>query len=54
VRYCSFREIGYYVGLEFEPGSRWSERSYKPMHLLDPRSLLRKPGKDEKGESPVV
>ena len=42
VRYCLFREIGYYIGIEFEPGIRWSQRSYKPLHLLDPRQLVRR------------
>jgi PilZ domain len=40
VRYCVYREIGYFLGVEFEPGSRWSLRSYKPQHLLDPRRLV--------------
>ena len=42
VRYCQFREIGYFVGVQFEPGSRWSQRHYKPLHLLDPRTLVRR------------
>jgi hypothetical protein len=40
VRYCVFREIGYFLGVEFDPGSQWSQRSFKPMHLLDPRRLV--------------
>src|SRR5229473_6225376 len=40
VRYCVFREIGYFLGVEFEPGSLWTERRYKPQHLLDPRRLV--------------
>ncbi len=40
VRYCVYREIGYFVGVEFEEGSNWSRRSFKPMHLLDPRKLI--------------
>ncbi len=40
VRYCVFRETGYYVGVEFEPGCRWSQRQFRPKHLLDPRHLL--------------
>lgn len=43
VRYCQFREIGYFVGLQFDAGSKWSSRVYKPLHLLDPRSLSSKP-----------
>jgi len=42
VKYCHFREIGFYIGVQFEPGSRWSQRHYKPLHLLDPRRLVRR------------
>ena len=40
VRYCVYREIGYFLGVEFEPGCKWSQRNYKPLHLLDPRCLV--------------
>jgi hypothetical protein len=40
VRYCVFREIGYFLGVEFEPGHRWSQRQFRPQHLLDPRRLI--------------
>ena len=40
VKYCVFREIGYFLGVEFDPGSRWTEREYKPLHMLDPRRLV--------------
>ena len=40
VCYCVFREIGYFLGIEFEPGFRWSMRQYRPQHLLDPRRLV--------------
>lgn len=40
VRYCVYREIGYFLGIEFEPGSKWSQRHFRPRHLLDPRRLL--------------
>src|SRR6476660_1368597 len=33
VRYCNFREIGYFVGVEFAPGLKWSKQAYKPQHL---------------------
>jgi hypothetical protein len=42
VRCCIFRDIGYFVGVQFRPGSKWSQRHYKPQHLLDPRKLIRK------------
>lgn len=40
VRYCVYREIGYFLGVEFEPGCKWSQRNFKPLHLLDPRRLM--------------
>jgi len=40
VKYCVYDDIGYYVGVEFEPGKKWSRALYTPKHLLDPRDLL--------------
>ncbi len=40
VRYCIYREIGYFVGVEFEEGTKWSQRHFKPQHLFDPRRLV--------------
>lgn len=40
VCYCVYREIGYFLGIEFEPGYRWSIRQFRPQHLLDPRRLV--------------
>jgi hypothetical protein len=40
VRYCVYREIGYFVGVEFDPQSRWSKKGYKPQHLLDLQKLV--------------
>ena len=40
VKYCVFREIGYFLGVEFEAGSRWSRSDFRPQHLLDPRHLI--------------
>jgi len=42
VRYCQFKEIGYYVGVQFEDGCKWSKTSFKPLHLLDPRGLTKR------------
>jgi len=39
IRYCEFRRIGYFVGIEFEPGVTWAEGQFQPEHLLDPRVL---------------
>jgi hypothetical protein len=40
VRYCVYREIGYFVGVEFDPSSKWSQKVYKPQHLLDLQRLV--------------
>jgi PilZ domain len=42
VRYCVYREIGYFIGVEFKEGSRWSRRAYKPQHYLDLQQLVSK------------
>lgn len=39
VRYCTYREIGYFAGIEFSPMTRWSKTAYHPEHLFDPRRL---------------
>jgi hypothetical protein len=39
VKYCSSRDSGYFLGVEFEPGCRWSEGSFHPRHLMNPRRL---------------
>jgi hypothetical protein len=40
VKYCVFRDIGYFLGIEFDAGVRWSPTDFKPQHLLDPRRLM--------------
>lgn len=40
VRYCVYREIGYFLGVEFDPGVRWNQRAFRPQHLIDPRRLV--------------
>jgi hypothetical protein len=45
VRYCVYREIGYFVGVEFEQHSRWSRKEFKPQHLLDLKRLVTQSGK---------
>jgi hypothetical protein len=40
VRYCFYREIGYFLGVEFLPGYEWSPEAYQPEYLLDLRKLV--------------
>ncbi len=42
VRYCVYREIGFFVGVEFSDSCRWSKRAFKPLHLLDLERLVAK------------
>jgi hypothetical protein len=53
VKYCVFRDIGYFLGIEFEEGVRWSQSSYRPQHLLDPRRLMAQTGSGLNDESPA-
>lgn len=39
VRYCVYREIGYFAGVEFIASSRWSKSAFRPRHMFDPRRL---------------
>jgi hypothetical protein len=41
-RYCFYREIGYFVGVELEDSSKWSRRHFEPQHLLDLEQLVRR------------
>lgn len=54
VRYCVFREIGYFLGVEFDPGCRWNQRDFRPQHLLDPRRLMRSANSDKNAEPPAA
>jgi len=40
VRYCVFRETGYFVGVQFADGFCWEEDLFRPQHLLDVRDLI--------------
>jgi hypothetical protein len=46
VRYCVYREIGYFLGVQFE-GTRWSKKDFTPQHLFDPRRLISKEQTDK-------
>ncbi len=41
VRYCVFRDFGYFLGVELSEGCRWSTQHFRPQHLLDPQELVR-------------
>ena len=33
LKYCVFREIGYFLGVEFDESSRWSQADFRPRHM---------------------
>jgi hypothetical protein len=39
VRYCLYRESGYFLGIEFNAACKWSAKHFEPKHLLDPLTL---------------
>lgn len=43
VRYCVYRETGYFVGVEFDASSKWSRKAYRPQHFLDVQKLMPRP-----------
>lgn len=45
VRYCVYRETGYFLGIKFEAGFRWDRQRFRPKHLFDPRTLLNRGAK---------
>jgi hypothetical protein len=40
VRYCLYRDTGYFLGVEFTENCKWSTRHFRPKHLLDPHTLM--------------
>ena len=40
VVYCEYREIGYFIGLEFPEGEFWSKNAFSPRHLLNLTDLI--------------
>ncbi|MCC6861796.1 MAG: PilZ domain-containing protein [Bryobacterales bacterium] len=52
VRYCVYREIGYFLGIEFGPGCRWSRSRFRPQHLLDLRQLMERGVRKAAGRTP--
>jgi len=40
VTHCTHNELGYFVGIRFDAGKKWSRQVYEPKHLLDPMELI--------------
>ena len=39
VMHCTHNEIGYFAGVRFDAGRKWSRELFEPKHLLDPRQV---------------
>src|SRR5260370_1341472 len=39
VRFCYWRDDGYFIGIAFDARSKWSQEKFKPEHLLDPSEV---------------
>jgi hypothetical protein len=37
---CVHNDIGYFVGIQFAAGRKWTRQAYEPKHLLDPAQLI--------------
>jgi hypothetical protein len=37
IKYCTSQQIGYLVGIAFEPGYVWSRLDFRPAHVLETR-----------------
>jgi len=35
VKYCTYHDIGYLLGMAFDDGYRWSKTDFEPSHLLE-------------------
>jgi hypothetical protein len=41
VKYCTYHETGYVLGIAFDEGYRWSRLDFEPSHLLEFRLPLK-------------
>src|SRR5271155_4098983 len=54
VKYCVFREIGYFLGIEFDPGMRGPRGLSRPQLLLAPRRLVTRATNRLKNDPPAT
>ncbi len=40
IKYCVYREIGYFLGVEFADQKKWNAHRFKPQYMFDPRRLM--------------
>lgn len=42
VRYCMYRDDGYFVGVQLAEAFRWTKADFEPQHLMDPQKIPKK------------
>jgi hypothetical protein len=52
IRYCLYQGIGYFLGVEFDEGCRWSRKHFRPRHLLDPQLFTRTSARHRSSNAP--
>lgn len=40
VKYCVYRDIGYFIGVDFLDGFCWSQEQFQTQHLLDLKQFV--------------
>jgi PilZ domain len=50
VRYCLYRDLAYFLGLQFDDGCRWSTKRFRPQYMLDPRELVLRAAKRNRAD----
>ncbi len=54
VRYCLYRDLAYFLGLQFDDGCKWSTKRFRPQYMLDPRELVLRAAKHKRtGAAPA-
>ncbi|MBI3678889.1 MAG: hypothetical protein HY235_00535 [Acidobacteria bacterium] len=51
VRYCVYRDDGYFIGVLLREDSKWSEGLFRPKHLMDPARVAPKKSGRASGRS---
>jgi len=50
VRYCLYRDLAYFLGVQFEDGCKWSTKRFRPQYMLDPRELVLRAAKRKRAD----
>jgi len=53
VRYCLYRDLAYFLGLQFEEGCKWSTKRFRPQYMLDSRELVLRAARRRRAGEPA-